>query len=173
MTTIAAIQREHAAIRKWQTAVAEAALPFEARWTQAALNRVDPDLCRRLRDQQALFDQALVTGAAEDIELHGAALCRGYAIVIQVLERATEPDDAYMLGQDMRTGFRVAIGQQKAAAQRVREVRGDKVVWITPDEVATIVANLEGFKPITLIKQFFPGAEILDLHPGEPAKEDE
>ena len=173
MTTIATIQREHAAIRKWQTAVAEAALPFEARWTQAALKRVDQDLHRRLLDQRDLFDQALVTGTAQDIELHGAALCRGYAIAIQALERAAEPDNAYMLGQDVRSGFRVAIGQQKAAAQRVREVLGDKVVWVTPDEVATIVAHLEAFKPITLIKQLFPGAEILDLHPGEPAKGDE
>jgi hypothetical protein len=143
------------------------------RWTLAALKRIDRDLHRRLLDQRDLFDQALVTGTAQDIEAHGAALCRGYAIVIQALERAAEPDDAYMLGQDTRTGFHVAIGQQKAAAQRVREVHGDKVVWITPDDVATIVAHLEGFKPITLIKRLFPGAEILDLHPGEPAKGDE
>jgi hypothetical protein len=173
MTTIATIQREHTVIRKWQTAVAEAALPFEARWTLAALRRVDRDLHRRLLDQRNLFDQALVTGTAQDIEVHGAALCRGYAIAIQALERVAEPDNAYMLGQDVRSGFRVAIGEQKAAAQRVREVHGDKVVWITPDEVATIVTHLEGFKPITLIKQLFPGAEILDLHPGEPAKGDE
>jgi hypothetical protein len=173
MTTIATIQREHVAIRKWQVAVAEAALPFEARWTLAALKRIDRDLHRRLLDQRGLFDKVLVTGTAEDIEVHGAALCRGYAVAIQTLERATEPDDAYMLGQDVRSGFRVAIGQQKAAAQRVRELHGDKVVWVTPDEVAAIVANLEGFKPIALIKRLFPGAEILDIHPSEPAKGDE
>jgi hypothetical protein len=173
MTTIATIQREHAAIRKWQAAVAEAALPFEARWTLAALRRVDHDLHRRLLDQRDFFDQALVISTAQDIEVHGAALCRGYAIAIQALERAAEPDNAYMLGQDVRSGFRVAIGQQKAAAQRVRDVHGDKVVWVTPDEVATIVANLEGFKSIALIKRLFPGAEILDVHPSKPAKGDE
>jgi hypothetical protein len=54
----------------------------------------------------------------------------------------------------------------------VRELHGDKVVWITPDEVAAIVANIEAFKPIATIKRLFPGAEILDFHPGEPAKED-
>jgi hypothetical protein len=43
----------------------------------------------------------------------------------------------------------------------------------TPDEVAAILANLEALKPIVAIKQLFPGAEILDLHPGEPAKGDE
>jgi hypothetical protein len=173
MTTLATIQREHAAIRKWQVAIAEAALPFDARWTLVALRRVDYGLHRRLLDQRDLFDQALVTGTAQDIEVHGAALCRGYAIAIQALERAAEPDNAYMLGQDVRSGFRVAIGQQKAAAQRVRDVHGDKVVWVTPDEVATIVANLEGFKPIALIKRLFPGAEILDVHPSKPAKGNE
>jgi hypothetical protein len=31
--------------------------------------------------------------------------------------------------------------------QRVRELHGGKMVWVT-DEVAAIVANLEAFKPI-------------------------
>ena len=84
-----------------------------------------------------------------------------------MLEVAAEPDDAYMLGRDMQSGFRVAIGRQKAVAQRAREVHGETVVWITPDEVATIVANLEVFKPIVAIKRLFPGAEMLDVHPGE------
>jgi hypothetical protein len=64
---------------------------------------------------------------------------------------------SYLLGQDMRIGFRVAIGQQKAAAHRVRKLHGETVVWITPDEVAAIVANLEAFKPIAVIKRLFPG----------------
>jgi hypothetical protein len=128
MTTIGTIQREHAAIRKWQAAVAEAALPFEVRWTLAALKRVDVNIYRRLQDQRSLFDLVLVTGTAEDIRLHGAALCCGYVKAIQVLEAAGEPDDAYMIGQDMRSGFRVAIGQHKAAAQRVRELYGETVV---------------------------------------------
>ena len=71
----------------------------------------------------------------------------------------------------MRSGFRVAIGQHKAAAQRVRKLYGETVVWFTPDEVAAIVANLDAFKPVAMIKRLFPGAEILDVHPGEqPAK---
>jgi hypothetical protein len=171
--TIADIQREQVAIRRWQGAVAEAALPFERRWTFAALKRVDADIYCRLIAQVGLFDRAIVTGTPEDIELHGAALCRGYAVAIQTLERAAEPDDAYMFGQDMRSGFRVAIGRQKAVAQRVREVHGETVVWIAPDEVATIVANLEAFKPVVAIKRLFPGAEMLDVHASEPAKGDE
>ena len=73
--TLTDIRREQGAIRRWQADVAEAALPFERRWTLAALKRVD--------------------------------------------------------------------------------------------EVATIVANLEVFKPIVAIKRLFPGAEMLDVHPGE------
>jgi hypothetical protein len=164
--------QEHRAISRWQTAVAEAALPFESRWTLAALKRTDSDIHRRLFDQRGLFDKALVIGTVEEIELHGAALCRGYAVAIQTLERAGEPDDAYMLGQDSRTSFRVAIGQQKAAVARVRELHGDTVIWITPDEVAAILANIEAFKPIATIKRLFPGAEVLDIRPGDPAKED-
>ena len=51
-------------------------------------------------------------------------------------------------------------------------MHGATLVWITPDEVAAIVANLEAFKPIAAIKRMFPGAEILDVCPGEPAKAD-
>jgi hypothetical protein len=49
------------------------------------------------------------------------------------------------------------------AAERVRELHGATVIWITPDEVAAIMANLEAFKPIATIKRLFPGAEILDV----------
>ncbi len=166
MTTVATMQREQAAVRSWQAAVAEAAIRFESRWTFLALRRVDADVHRRLLDQRALFDAALLTGTPDEIELHGAATCRGYAVAAQVLERAGEADDAYLLGYDARTGVRVAIGQQKAAAQRVRELYGDKVVWMTPDEVAAVLANIEAFKPIAAIKRLFPGAEIFDVQPG-------
>jgi hypothetical protein len=39
--------------------------------------------------------------------------------------------------------------------------------------MATIVANLQAFKPVVAIKRLFPGAEMLDVHAGEPAKGDE
>jgi hypothetical protein len=84
-------------------------------------------------------------------------------MAVRVLERVGEADDAYIL--DMRTGFRVAIGQQKAAAERVREVHGQAVVWVTPDEVAAVIANVDAFKPIAAIKHLFPGAEMLEVHP--------
>jgi hypothetical protein len=172
MTTIGTIRREDAAIRKCMAAVSEAATPFESRWTWGGLHRVDPDVHRRLIEQRNLLNKAMVTGTAAEIEMHGAAMCRGYAKAVQVLVQAAAPDDAYMLGQDPRSGFRVAIGEQQAAAERVRELHGQTVIWITPDEVATIVANLEAFKPIVAIKRMFPGAEILDVRPGDPTKGD-
>jgi hypothetical protein len=60
-------------------------------------------------------------------------------------------------------GFRVGIGHQKGGAQRVREIHGEAVVWMTSDEVAAIIANLDAFKPVAAIKRLFPGAEILAL----------
>jgi hypothetical protein len=145
----------------WMHAASEAAIPFESRWTMAALKRVDPDVHARLRAQRNLFDQVLVTGSSAEVEEHGAAMVRGYAKAVAALEQAAEPDDAYLLGEDPATGFRVAIGDQKAAAARVRELHGAKVVWITPDEVAAVLAHIEAFKPIASIKRLFPGAEVL------------
>jgi hypothetical protein len=166
MTTIATIQGEDTALRKWYRTTTEAAAIFESRWTMAALRRVDGDLHRRLRLQSSLFDTAMVTGTAEEIETHGAALCRGYAAATQALEAAVEPDDAYVLGFDGKSGFRVAIGHRKAAARRVRGLYAN-AVWITPDEVAAVLANLKAFNPVAEIKRLFPGAEILEVRPSE------
>jgi hypothetical protein len=152
-------------VRHWISLVSRSAMPFESRWTSMALKRVAPDVHRRLTEQRALFDHALARGSAAKIGLQGAALCRGYTEAFRVLERAAEPDDAYQLGQDPRTGLRVAIGQQKSAAQRVRELHGEAVVWITPDEVAAFLGSLEAFGPTAAVKRLVPGAEIVDVRP--------
>lgn len=161
MSDLGTIKREDTALGKWFALTSEAAAVFESRWTLAALRRVNADLHRRLRLQSSLFDKAMITGTPEEIEIHGAALCRGYAVAVSALEAAAEPDNAYMLGMDSKTGFRVAIGNQKAAARRVSELHRD-AVWITPDETATVLANLDAFKPVAKIKQMFPGAEIME-----------
>jgi hypothetical protein len=167
MTSVGQLKSEHAALIHWMRAVSEVASLFEARWTLAALKRADADIYRRLCEQRALFDKALITGSAADIERHGAAMCRGYALGVMALERAGEADNAYLLGQDPGSGLRVAVGEQKAAAARVREVHGNTVVWMTPDEVATMLATTEAFKPIAAIKRLFPGAEVLRLDPAK------
>lgn len=148
-------------VTHWLAEVSAAALPFESRWTWLALRRVDDDLGRRLFEQRGLFDQACVTGTAKEVETHGAAMCRGYAAAVRALEQAGAEDDAYQIGSDPVSGLKVAVGAQKAALARVREVHGQDVVWITPDEVAVLMASVEGFKSLGAIKRRFPGAEVI------------
>jgi hypothetical protein len=160
-------------VRHWIGEVSAAALPLERRWTWLALRRVDDDLARRLHEQRGLFDQACVAGSADDVATHGAAMCRGYAAAVRTMEQSGHPDDAYMLGCDTATGFKVAVGEQRACVERVRELHGNNVVWVTPDEVAKLMASVEQFKGIAAIKQMFPGAEIIDRYVDQPAKNDE
>ena len=162
----------HKALMHWMSEVAKAALPFESRWTRAALRRVDPDLAGRLDDQRGLFDKACVTGEGDDIEAHGAAMCRGWAAAARAMEAAGEPDDAYQIGRDPKTGFTVAIGAQKAAANRVVELHGQPVAWFSPDEIAALMGGLEAMKRVTAIKRVWPGADVIDFYPGEPAKDE-
>ena len=160
MNTVQSIKSEDAALRHWLPATTAAAAPFEGRWSLNALHHVNPDIHHRLIEQRNLFDTAVVTGTAADIETHGAALCRGYRIATETMQAAAEPDDAYRIGQDPQSGLKVAISHNKAAAQRARELHGNNTIWVTPDEVAVLFANAEQLK-ISIIKQHFPGAELI------------
>jgi hypothetical protein len=153
------------AIERWTKLVTSAALAFESRFTMLAVKRVDPDLAEALHDQRNLFVEACVTGDTVEIAEQGAALVRGYAVVTGRLEH-DQPDDAYMIGQDPATGTMIAIGQQKAAAQRLRETHGDNVILITPDEVAILFARIEELKMIGTVRRKFPGSEIVDSKTG-------
>lgn len=148
-------------LRHWLGEVSSAAALLESRWTGLALRRVDPELARRLHEQRGLFDEACFAGAASEIEEQGSAMCRGYAAAVRALTQADAPDDAYMLGSDPVSGCKVAVGLQKAALARVRSVHGEDVIWITPDEVAALMASVEAFKFVGAVKQFFPGAEVI------------
>jgi hypothetical protein len=150
--------------------VSNAASIFERRWTRHALKRVDAGLAQRVEEQRSLFDAALVTGTADEIEAHGSAMCRGYAAATKTMEVSGEADDAYLIGFDSKSGMKIAIGHQKSAADRVQELHGCSVIWVSPDEIAAILAGLEGFKQISLVKQFFPGCEVIDVRPHDPAK---
>lgn len=163
---------EEKAAAHWIGEVSKAAVAFDRRWTMLALQRVDGDLARRVEEQRALFDKACFLGPAGLIETHGAAMCRGWMAAVRTMEAAQVEDDAYILGRDPRTGFQVAIGHQRAAADRVADIHGQAAVWITPDEVAAVLAGLEGFKALASIKRMFPGAEVVDIRPREPAKAD-
>lgn len=145
--------------------VGEAAQSFEGRWTYAALRRVDPELANLFAEQDRDYGAALVTGSESDIEEQVGAMVRGYQAITRRMVEANAPDDAYMLGK--ANGWTVAIGEQKAAIARVRDLHGEKVVWITPDEVAALVGGMQG---LAQVKEVWPDAEIIQLYPGEAAK---
>ncbi|MBT7612335.1 MAG: hypothetical protein HN577_03885 [Rhodospirillaceae bacterium] len=149
--------------------VAGAAEAFESRWTLNALRRNDPDLHQIFGEQQDLYHEALIRGSDHEVEEQAAAMCRGWAAVARAMDAAEAEDDAYLLGCHGGTGTRVAIGEQKHAIARVRELHGDKIIWITPDEVAALVGGMELLKAA---KGVFPDAEVINLYPNEPAIED-
>lgn len=151
-----------------------AAATFESRWTMRALKRVDADLCQAIDEQRQLFQEAILTGEDDQIREHGEAMCRGWIAAVLRMERAQEPDDAYLLGQS--GGTMVAIAQQRSAQERVRDLHGDRVVFLTPDEIADMFVGLQG---IAKVKSLWPDAEIvgvrpkvIDLYHDEAAKED-
>lgn len=152
--------------------VSAAAVAFESRWTMRALRRVDADLAQALDEQRHLFHEAILIGEDDEVRQQGEAMCRGWVAAVRRLEDAQEPDDAYQLGQDNRTGLQVAVGPASASAARVRELHGERIIWISPDEVAAMFAGLQG---VAHVKALWPGAEItkvIDRYPDEPAQED-
>jgi hypothetical protein len=157
-------------VEQMRARTSEAAVAFESRWTMRALKRVDNDLYEAVEEQRQLFHEAILKGEDEEIKEHGEAMCRGWAAAITRMEEANELDDAYMLGQSH--GTTVAIGAQRSASARVRELHGDRVVWLTPDEVAAMFAGLQD---VAKVKALWPGAEIVrvERYPDEPAQEDE
>lgn len=159
-------------IADWMKRVSEVALGFESRWTMRALKRVNAGLHEAMTEQLTLYYAALVTGERSEVDEHAAATIRGYRAITEALTKSGEPDDAYMIGFDGRSGTRIAIGDQKACVYRVRQIHGKDVVWLMPDECAALFAQVEGFKFIAAVKNHFPGAEIIERFPDEPAKSD-
>ena len=159
-------------LARWSSVVADAALTFERRWTDLALRRVDGALARLLHEQLGMFHQACITGEADEIGIHGSAMCRGYAAAVRAMEAAGPnggpyPDDAYMLGADPVTGTKVVVGQHQGILGRVQELHGQDVICITPDEVAVMVGTLGALQGIGAVKRLFPGAEIIRRYEGE------
>lgn len=170
---MSAASRRSEAVRKQFADVSAARGAYEARWSLRRLQTVDPDLHRRLVEQVDIFDRTLFhADDADEITTHGEATCRGWAAAIAAMERTGEADDAYMIGCDPRSGVKVAIGDAARGPDRVGELHGDSVTWLTPDEVATLYAATEGFKAIDAIKRRAPGAELIDRRPADPAKWD-
>lgn len=143
---------------EWQTKVGDAALPFEARWTEAALCRIDPGLHDRFRKQLELFNSALENGTIDEVVEHGAAMVRGYVAVVAAMEAAHARDDAYQIGHGP-AGLTIAIGPKPCCA-RLQELYGNAVQWFSPDEIAAIIEMDARFRKIVDIKRTFPGAKV-------------
>lgn len=158
------------ALTHWHDEESQAALAFERRWTLRALRRVAPELAVLLEEQRALFSDAKASGDFREIELQGSAMCRGWQAAVTAMEAAGEPDDAYLFGYCTKSGCKVAIGDRHSSAERVADLYGGNVVWLSPDEVATLYASQQGFKAIDAIKRRFPGAEVVDVREGDAAE---
>lgn len=153
MTQKTPFERKLATLTGDITAVASA---FEARWTMAALNRVNPEIGRRLTAQIGLWHAAASSGTAEAVEAQGNALVRGYRKAIEIM--STVEPDAYVVGKCQETGFTVVIGHCPATAKEAAHAEGPDACWLTPDEVANLLPKLSGFNTIAAIKRAFPGA---------------
>ena len=143
---------------EWQAKVGDAAVPFEARWTEAALRRVDPALHARFLGQREQFNAALENGSIDEVGKQGAAMVRGYVAVVATMEAARAPDDAYQIGRGP-AGLIIAIGPKPCCA-RLQELYGNAVQWFSPDEIAAIIEMDMRFKKIVDVKRAFPGAEM-------------
>lgn len=145
------------------TAPAEQA--FTSRWRMSTLKRIEPDLYEALVDQKRLYDIALITGTDTEAREQASAMVRGWKAACARLEAPLQPDDAYFVGLDGRTGTYVVIGDHPASAARVQahpRYAGVNAVFMTPDEVAAIVA---GMQTLSAVKLAFPDAEVIEMHP--------
>lgn len=140
------------------TAPAEAA--FRSRWRMSTLRRIDPDLHQALTEQIHLYDTALLTGRDDEVLIQSEAMVRGWRAACSALEHPLLPDDAYFVGIDVKTGTRLIVGQCKQSVARVQSVDGARAIFMTPDELATIVAGLD---VIAQAKTLFPDAEVVEI----------
>jgi hypothetical protein len=142
--------------------VAPAEGAFRSRWRLGTLARIDADLHQALSEQIDLFNAALVTGTDAEAREHAEAMVRGWRAACAALEAPLIPDDAYLMGFDLNTGTRVVIAEQMGSIGRVQAVAGERVVMVTPDEVARMVS---GMAIIAEAKRLFPDAEVMSVEP--------
>lgn len=133
--------------------VSQASRSFEARWQLSSLKLLDPELYERFVGQRGDWEQSLVTGSQSEVREQTAAMCRGWLAVTRRMEEAGAEPSAYLVGQCIRTGLRVAVTSQLAVAGGL----DPDVVMVTPDEVAAL---LSAQQEILKVKQLFPGATV-------------
>lgn len=149
---------DHKVVSECLALVAPAESAYRGRWRLSTLERLDPELYGLLVEQIDLFNMSLVTGTAAEARDHAAAMVRGWRAACAVLEAPLQADDAYLTGFDSNTGTRVVVAEQLGAVARVQALAGERVVLVTPDEVARMVA---GMAIVAEAKRLFPDAEIL------------
>ncbi|QDZ07469.1 hypothetical protein FPZ24_08225 [Sphingomonas panacisoli] len=151
---------DHRVVAAALAEVAPAETAFRSRWRLGTLRRVDADLYDRVCEQIDLYNTALITGTAVEVQDQAAAMVRGWRAAVAALESPLLPDDAYLVGVDYNTGTRVVVVEQAGSVGRVQALKGERVVIVTPDEVARMVA---GMAIVAEAKQFFPDAELLSV----------
>ena len=111
-----------------------AALPFESRWTEAALRRIDPVMHERFLAQRELFNAMLENGTLDEVGEHGAALVRAYVAVVATMEAAGGPDE------DAR--FKKIVDVKRAFPAADEGVSGPNRVlhWAPPFERCWVLA---------------------------------
>lgn len=140
--------------------VAPAESAFRSRWRTSTLKRLDPELYQLLAEQIDLYETSLITGSDEDTRDQAAAMVRGWRAACARMEAPLEDDDAYFTGYDESTLTKVVIGPFMASVARVQFVKGERLILVTPDEVARLVG---GMGALLEVKAIFPDAEILPL----------
>jgi hypothetical protein len=138
--------------------VAPAETAFRSRWRLQSLQRIDPELHGLLVEQIQLYERSLVTGSDEEAQDQAAAMIRGWRAACAAMESPLQSDDAYLTGWDHNTNTIVVIAKCRESGPRAERVLGQKVVTITPDEVAKVIA---GLNIIAEAKSLFPDAEVI------------
>lgn len=146
--------------------VAPAESAFLSRWRMTTLERLDKDLHDLLQEQRGLYDRACLMGTEAEAVEQSEAMVRGWRAAISRMEHGLQEDDAYLVGQDRKTGMIVCISDIKESIARAQKIHGDRCVFMTPDEVATLLA---GTQMLAQIKSVFPDAEIVDIYPDAEA----
>lgn len=149
-------------VAQLMASVAPAETAFRSRWRLQSLRRIDEDLHSRLVEQIGLYDQALVTGSDDEARDQADAMVRGWRAACSAMESPLQKDDAYLTGWDHNTNTIVIIAMCQASGPRAERVLGQKVITITPDEVAKIIA---GLSILGEAKSLFPDAEVISFGP--------
>lgn len=148
--------------------VGQAEQAFRSRWRLLTLAKLNPELHQLLVEQIGLYDRALVTGSDQDARDQAEAMVRGWRAACSALESPLQPDDAYLTGWDPNTNTIVVIAECSGSGARAQIAAGQKIICVTPDEVAKIVA---GVNMIAQAKNLFPDAEVVRFEAG--LREDE